>query len=452
MKNLLTAILPALALLALGGCAGTAALATSEDDGVYYSSHDRTAAVVSAAPAPTSTNEAANPDYNGSTASAPARPGRNADQYYDNTYTYMRGVPSYGVTSYSPYSPYTTLSYGVSSYYGGAYGFAPYPCVVGYDPFFSPFAYGYGPSVSLSFGYGRPWGYGGYSSYYGRPYGYGYGGGFYDPYYYSSPYYGGYYGRGGYYGNNSYGGGYYGNNYGTGGNYSGGVDNTRYRTSGHRDDRASDGRYSTSGGGAAPNSTPGGGRVRSERVMAPAGAESQPMPAAGGNEGSRIRAEGVTAMPVTQPRRGEESYNQPRRMDGEDQPRYRNMEQQPGVEPGADQRQAERGRWRRTDDQPQSGQAQPQEGQRRRGGFFQNVFTEPAPTGGQATDQPRRRSVYDQPREQRSFEQPQQRSYEQPQQRSYEQPQQRSYSQPSYSAPSNGGGGGGGGHSRGRTD
>ena len=46
MKNLLTACLPALALLALGGCAGTSALTSSEDDGVYYSSKDRTTAVV----------------------------------------------------------------------------------------------------------------------------------------------------------------------------------------------------------------------------------------------------------------------------------------------------------------------------------------------------------------------------------------------------------------------
>ncbi|MFC7667279.1 hypothetical protein ACFQT0_07495 [Hymenobacter humi] len=75
MKNLLTAFLPALALLALGGCASTSGLATSEDDGVYYSSKDHTTAVVRAAPAQetaaASTDEAANPDYNGNTANKP---------------------------------------------------------------------------------------------------------------------------------------------------------------------------------------------------------------------------------------------------------------------------------------------------------------------------------------------------------------------------------------------
>ena len=41
----LTAFLPALALFALGGCAGTSALTSSEDDGVYYSSKDHTTAI-----------------------------------------------------------------------------------------------------------------------------------------------------------------------------------------------------------------------------------------------------------------------------------------------------------------------------------------------------------------------------------------------------------------------
>ena len=221
MKNLLTALLPALALFALGGCAGTSALTSSEDDGVYYSSKDRTTAVVSPAPAPAGTDEATNPDYNGNQTRSSARQGSGSNEYYDNTYTYMRGVPSYGVTTYVPYSPYTVISYNSYGSYGwggGACGYSPY-AYGGYDPFYSPFYspyYGYGPSINISFGFGQPYGYGGYG--YGRPYGYGYGygGGFYDPYYYNSPYYGGYYGRGGYYGNNYYGGSYYGGRYGNG--------------------------------------------------------------------------------------------------------------------------------------------------------------------------------------------------------------------------------------------
>src|ERR1700712_2070292 len=112
MKNLLTACLPALALFALGGCAGTSALTSSEDDGVYYSSKDHTTAIVSTAPAPATTDEATNPDYHGNTNSSSANQGSGSDQYYDNTYTYMRGAPSYSppLSYYTPYSPYTSLS------------------------------------------------------------------------------------------------------------------------------------------------------------------------------------------------------------------------------------------------------------------------------------------------------------------------------------------------------
>ena len=495
MKNPLTALLPALALFALGGCAGTSALSSSEDDGVYYSSRDRTTAVVNnPAPAtPASTNEAANPDYNDNANSSSARRGSGSDQYYDNTYTYVRGAPNYGVASYAPYSPYTSISYGYSSYGwgGGACGYSPYSygiCDPFYSPFYSPY-YGYGSGISISFGFGRP--YGGYG--YGRPYGYGYGGGFYDPYYYSSPFYGGYYGRGSYYGNNYYGSNsYYGGNrgYSNGGNYSN--DRNGRRTTGHLSDGMSDGRYSTGGVNTA-NPTPGapaGGRPRgtADGLIAP-GTGTSTLPGAGATN-ERSRGEAVTAAPATQPTRTNESFNRPRRLESTEQPRYRDMEQPAtGRQPmdansGQDQmnRDNSRGRMRNTENPAQGGQQQPQvteqpvrqEGQRRRGGFFQDVFTQPANNGGGQADQQRQRSYeqpqrsyeqpqrsYEQPqqqRQQRSYEQPQQqqRSYEQPQQqqqRSYEQPQQRSYEQPqrSYSQPSNGGGGGGGGgHSRGR--
>ncbi|RZK29839.1 MAG: hypothetical protein EOO57_18740, partial [Hymenobacter sp.] len=123
MKNLLTATLPALALLALGGCATTGAVTSTEDDGVYYSSKDRT--TVATAPAGTGyqngnygTNsgygsattqapagEDANPDYQGSTTQA----GTASTDYYDNNYS------SYNSASPSGFGqPYTGP--GVSSY------------------------------------------------------------------------------------------------------------------------------------------------------------------------------------------------------------------------------------------------------------------------------------------------------------------------------------------------
>lgn len=439
MKNLLTACLPALALLALGGCAGTSALTSSEDDGVYYSSKDRTTAVVQAAPAPASASEEANPDYNGNTSSSSAQKGSGSTQYYDNSYTYMRGVPGYGGTSayygsglggYAPYSPYTSLSYAPFGsvctgfgygWGGGACGYSPY-AYGGYDPFYgSPYGYGYSPyygygsGLSISFGFGRPY-YGGFGY---SPYGYGYG---YSPYYYGSSYYGGYYGRGGYYGN-SYG-GYYGNN---GGYYGSSGDNRgNGRTYGHRTDRASESSYSAAPAGTGTGvGTTKGGHVRSERLA-----------------GNGVQMAEVAPEGMNRPRRDEAVpaggfNNQPQRMDDAVRPRYRDMQPAVATDPS-------NGHSRTDAMQPQGQPATAPEGGRRRGGFFQNVFGEP--TGnGQAAGQPR----------QPAYEQPRQR-YEQPRQQTYDQPQ-RSYSQPSYSAPSyggggggnSGGGGGGGGH-RGR--
>ena len=439
MRNLISAFLPALALLALGGCAGTSAITSSEDDGVYYSSKDRTTAVVSAAPDPASTDEAANPDYNGNTAGSSARQGRGSDQYYDNTYTYMRGVPGPGLYDYMPYSPYTSLNYGWGAgafgapMYGGFYD--PFYSSF-YSPFYSPFGYGYGSGLSLSFGFGRPWGFG---QGFGRPYGFGYGAGFYDPYYFNSPFYGGYYGRGAYYGNN-YG---YARNYGGNGN-----DNRPYRTSGHRSNRVSDGRYSSgvspsnpAGPGTGPGGTRRGGRERTGDIVAPTtpigGIVAPTTPTTemttAPNGGRRQRSERVTsAPPVEMTPAGTQGYNQPRRQLRGEQPVYRGDVNQPQ---GGEM-------------QPQpAATTQPREGQRRREGFFQRVITEPTNPGGQTADQPTRERSYDQPRQRRSYEQPQQqRSYEQPRQQSYEQPQrsysQPSNSQPSYSAPSNSGGGG----------
>ena len=180
MKNSLTAILPALGLLALSGCAGTGAIATSEDDGVYYSSKDRTTAVArpaaqtynqpyasgnsapaTAAPAPT--DEATNPDYNGSASNQSA--GNN--QYYDDSNAgystskvYPNGTPNYdyytpGVTNYAPiaYAPYTVIA--PSPYLYSPYGYSTVWADPFYNPYYSPY-YGYGSGVSISIGFGRP--------------------------------------------------------------------------------------------------------------------------------------------------------------------------------------------------------------------------------------------------------------------------------------------------------
>ena len=439
MKNLLTACLPALALFALGGCVGTSALTSSEDDGVYYSSKDRTTAVVRTAPAPASASEEANPDYNGTAPAPSTQRGSGSTQYYDNNYTYMRGVPGYGGTSayygsglngYSPYSPYTTFGYAPFGnvctgfgygWGGGGGGYSPY-AYGGYDPFYSSFNspygygyspyYGYGSGLSISFGFGRPY-YGGFGY---SPYGYGY-----SPYSYGGSYYGGYYGRGGYYGNGggySNGGGYYGSNNGS----NNGDNNGNGRTYGHRTDRASEGSYGTAPA-ASSGGTPTGGHMRSERLTGNGG---QPVEVT--SDGSnRNRGDGVA------PAGG--YNNQPQRMDDAVRPRYRNMEAPVATDPN-------NGRNRADVLQPQGQPGTAPQDSRRRGGFFQNVFGEPVGNGntgnGQATEQSR----------QRSYEQPRQRSYEQPRQQTYEQPQ-RSYSQPSYSAPSNRGGGGGGGGANG---
>ena len=154
MKNLLTATLPALALLALSGCATTGALSSTEDDGVYYSSKDRTTAVAATSPAPGYQNtgsaadpsaaqaapatDDANPDYQGGTQSGTA----SGTDYYDDSYSSASpsafGQPYTGPgVSSTNYSPTWSVA---PSFYG------------------SPF--GYGTGLSLAYGYG---GFGGYS-------------------------------------------------------------------------------------------------------------------------------------------------------------------------------------------------------------------------------------------------------------------------------------------------
>ena len=244
MKKLLTASLPALALFALGGCAASHSVATTEDDGVYYSRQDRTTAVAraiqpqSAAPqgqsAPAGADdEAANPDYQASAGTR--RPAANAPEYYDDNYNTESGYssnrsrfrrpyagPTVGLAYYAPpviFAPiYNDFAFGNGfnswgySPFGGAFYdpfFSPYAFGRGfYNPyaFYSPFGYGFGgPFVSFHFGFGQPWGGG---------FGQGFGGWGHDPFFNN-----GFYGGGGFQGrgyrcfNRNIGnGGYYGGN------------------------------------------------------------------------------------------------------------------------------------------------------------------------------------------------------------------------------------------------
>jgi len=458
MKNSLTAFLPALALLALSGCASTGAIATSEDDGVYYSSKDRNTAIVTPAPAAstsTASNEAANPDYNGAPATAGSSQ-QNQKEYYDDSYATSRSSRTYvysgpGVAYYAPpvYAPYTTLSYSYG--WGGGYcGYSPYGSAF-YDPFYSPFYspyYGYGSGVTISFGYGRPWGYGGYySPYYGYGYGspwaYGYGG-YYDPYYYGGRYYGGYYGPRGYYGSNYYGNAYYGN-----GGY------RKPITTGHRTDRmSSGGRVNTtaSSGGTSVPSSSGGGRVRTGgRSASIDGPTSQPMPNTP-EGGGRVRTgEQITSAPMpasysTQPdTKPTRVRNEPQQLGSLDQPANQPANQPVRMSPENTQPTGGGKRWRGEEMSQQMGQATPAP--------QPQPMTQPAsmPDGGER--KPRREysapadasyatpDGYAQP--QRMERPARQRSYDAP---SYDRPQraeQPTYSAPTYSSPSYGGGGGG---------
>ena len=444
MKTLINTALPALALLALGGCATTGAVSSTEPDDVYFSSKDRvtyaapaagtgyqssgyqpnsygSASTQAPASAQAPATEDANPDYQGGT----AQQGSTSTDYYNDNYTSYNSVqPSGfgqpysgpGVSTYnytpswsvspsfygSPWGYGTGLSLGYG--YGGFGGYSPFSYGYGYpgyggfyDPFYSsfysPFGYGYGSGLSIGFGYG----FGGF--------GYPYYGGFGSPYRYG-------YGYPGY----AYGGGYgYGGDYGYGGArnyvYKQGIMNGRYSNGydpgaikvGRRESRYSNAVGSS--GAVAPGSANGAGSMGSRR------------PAAGANSGfDRLTAPASSGLT---------NNGQPAAMD-----RGRRFDQNTmnANSPGA----AAAGAYNqpRMADAANSAGAQPQ-----RRGFFREMFATPA-NGGQAQGQ---NGGYSQP--QRNFDQ--QRAFSQPQQRSYSQPrmEQRSFSP----APSYGGGGGGGG-------
>lgn len=540
MKNLLTAALPAVVLLALSGCAGTAGLATSEDDGVYYNSNDRTTASAPAAgyangsatgryqnqnqggsynngagsanggynnqptPAQTQTDEAANPDYNGSTGNAQnggsdqyynggtaANNGNgNYDQGYNNGYNNGRssarfrspyagpGVAYYAPPMWAPYNVIAVPSYG----WGGGYcGFSPYGGY-GYDPFYSGFSgpgYGYGSGFSISFGYGFGGGFGGYGY---RPYG-----GFYDPYWGS--YYGRGYGGGGYYGSGygGYGGGYYGGGYGYGGQsrnviYTGNSSYSGDRGAGNtvlvgpRGGRGGDVTGGRSAAGAANQGN--GGRVgrwddgsTGGGIGTPGGTGGRGNVIGGGVSGNATTLQNVRTTRILEDGGTKPGYNAPMPVSGNGGGRY--GENQGG---GFQNNAAPTGKEEAAYGGGRTGRMAPvnapeptiknngygiEDGRGGQGnGRFENGsggYNQAQPVQPQGDNmQPVRRGGFfggnSQPQQQsqpqRNYERPQ-RSYEAPQ-RSYEAPQ-RSYERPAYNGGGGGGGnsGGGGGNSGG---
>jgi len=460
MKKILTATLPALAALALSGCATTGAISSTEDDGVYYSSADRTTVTPYAARPQTDSygyetarvqtqttpaTEDANPDYQGGTQAS-----GNGTDYYDDSYTSASpsgfgqpytgpGVSTYNYTpnwSVAPSFVGSPFGYGMGlnlAYgYGGFGGYSPfgyglgYPAYAGfYDPFFSPF--GYGSSFGLGFGYGL----GGF----GSPYGFG------SPFGYSPYYaYGRYpYGGGGYY---SGGGGYYDGGYRgarnyvyknaiVNGGYPNGYDRDAIRV-GRRDGRAVNAvgapRGMNPGNPGNPGGAPGSsGVIGGRRVMG--GAASGFGQSTNVAPGQVTTGNDPTAVTGNQPNVGGRRFDQ-----------TTVNSNSPNV--------GGRGAWRGMDNggaaggynQPRSDAAAANPGapQPRRGGFFRDVFGAPA-NGGNVNNGGNVGGARG------GFSQ-QQRTYSQPD-RSFSQPrmEQRSYQPAPSPAPSFGGGGGGGG-------
>lgn len=453
MKKILPPLLPALALLTLGGCATTSTLSTTENDGMYYSSADRVTvpAQVASAAAPLSEEapaaepgDVANPDYDGTVGRSSAT---GSGEYYDDDYYYASRLRRF----HSPYRGigmgYYDFAYTDPFWYGGpALGYSPWGGYGGfgaYDPFFSPWGYG---SININIGFGRPWyrpwrgGYG-YS-----PYDYGFGGPW-GGYGFGNPW-GGY--GGGFYGG---GGGYYGGN--GWGNY---YDRPGQRaTYGPRRDRATDGQRLAAPNNGVPASS-GRGRVQEGGFAGP------------GTPGSTTS--GVVASPAGGGRRRVQELTDPNTPAvAVPQPSTRRVRdaqvsqggQVPVPAPQAEPVPGGR-RWRTLDNttngtvySPNGAGAPPattDPGRRRRAEWNPAGGT----TGSEQTSQPR---VADQPRRQRLYEQSSQpsqsrRTYEQPT-RTYEQPARsyepsRSYSEPSRSSSSGNSGGGGsdGGGRRGR--
>ncbi|GAB3827353.1 hypothetical protein [Hymenobacter jeollabukensis] len=421
MKHIPTHLLPALALLALGGCATTGGLTTTEPDGVYYSSKDRTTQVAPVSSAAQSAdyaatddpNAVANPDYQDGGKSR----GTASDEYYDDDFDYSYYARNrrynglgmgYSLSYVDPYWYRPTFIYNdpfFYSPYGYGYSYSPW-----YDPFWGP-GYG-GVSVSINVGWGLggwgPWG--PYGGYYGRPWGYGgYGWGGYN-----RGYWDGYY-------SGAYGGGYYGN-YGYWDGYRGGSRAVNYRV-GHRNGRAVEVVGASSNGGGRSRVTEAtGGR------MAPGnGAVASPGRYRGRVEESAAQPSGGQVMPeqaAAQPGRGRLYRIQEANGNAASE-----ANQLDGVKP------------QRTGEQPE----QPTRYPRGRSRFGE--VSQPSPAAPQSGDagqvyQPQRR------REKVDYgSQPQQQAEPIRRERSYESAPTRSYEQPTRS--SSGGGFGGGGSNSG---
>lgn len=444
MKKHLPTILPALALLTLGGCAVSSNLATTESDGMYYSSADKVTTVavpVSRQAYEGSPGDVPNPDYSGSN----ARSGSN--EYYDDDYyaatprrnsVYRGGSLGYysfpyadpfyygaPIIAYSPYSPF-------------GYSF--------YDPFYRPY-YGYGGltiNIGFGYGFGRP---------YYRPYGYGYG---YDPYYsYGYGY------RGGYYGNGYYGGGYYGNGY-----YGVGADRpARNYTYGPRRSRTGNGAglANSSAVGSGNVASPGRNRAAQESRVVQEGRFATPATGSTGNPAASQYNGRGRVRDVTVGNGNSSATGQPAATSATETRTGRYMGSQPaaGAATTASQPENSTRRWRVLDNSAPNNAApatggrymerstadQPQSGRSRRATYYSG--DNGSNSGG--TEQPRRSferraaptRSYSEPT--RSYSEPTRSQSSQPS-RSYSEPS-RSYSAPSSSpgsSPSNSGGGGGG--------
>lgn len=468
MKNTFPTLLPALALLTLGSCAGTAALSSTESDGIYYSSKDRTsqnvrtvASAATPADEPQSAgDEISNPDYSGGSSRSSSASGDT--EYYDSGSSYSARIRRFHQPYYSGFGyGYNDFIYTDPFWYGGpAYmSYSPWgPSYYGggfYDPFWGP-TWG-GSYVSINIGFGSPW----YRPWrYGHGYGYGYNRGYYDGFY--NGYYGGGYGG---YGYGGYG-GYYGGTLG-------GSRNVRYAPRGGRSlEATTQGRGSNSGTGTAGNG--GRGRVNEGGLVAPGGGGttngvvggSTVAPARGGrvaeNSSSLDGTGGVRSGQVrqlsdvevkereakvreaaagNQSQTGQMDASSPGRV-GSNAP-----ETQPQQRAGRGWRVLDNSTGTQTTTSPDY--SQPRRA-RARDIFNSGSGTNQSGAAGQSSEQPvRRQRTYEAP--QRTYEAPQ-RTYEAPQ-RTYEAPQ-RSYDSPSRGSSGGGGnsGGGGGRGGRGRVE
>ncbi|TGE26509.1 hypothetical protein [Hymenobacter metallicola] len=454
MKSILNTVLPAMALLTLGGCASTSALTSTESDGVYYSSKDRTtyneparstAAVQSEASEATAPDAEANPDYTSSSKSSSSSQS-GGSEYYDDDYSYSARIRRFHQPVYRSFGyGYNDFIYSDPFWYGGsAYsyygGYSPYGWGPGYygsfyDPFYGPY-YG-GSAVVINIGFGRPY-------YNPWRYGYGYGG-------YGRGYYDGY--RNGLY--SGYGGGYYG------GTVGGTVRNVRYgNRTGRSAEAVSANRSAGSGAGRSRSGREGGivapvDNVSNATGISPGTGSSTTNPTWNGRGRSQAGSAGTTGSGSVPTSRDGVAGEQPVRksaiFENEGGSRVTPRGQDAAGQSGTTESNGRR--WRVVENANDGGSRQqstaPSFAEQRRA-RLREMTSEQQNSGGQngggQVEQPvRRQRVYDAP------QQSPQRSYEAPQ-RSYEAPT-RSYSEPSRSSsPSNGGGGGGGrsGGGRGR--